>query len=141
MSDVKQFKLTTGDEIICEIIEWADDDFSEIVIRRAFQVVITIGNAGSTYYSFRPWMSLQEGTEKLITVNTNHIVSEALPHEDMLAYYNRAVAQSELSEEEISEKIDEYVDQLRQAYEKKQQEDLLDENDNVISLFDKDKLH
>ena len=38
--EVKHFKLTTGEELLCEIVEWCEEEGfeDEIIIRKAGQV-------------------------------------------------------------------------------------------------------
>ena len=38
MSNIKQFKLSTGEEILCDVIEWADEDYGDIVVRKIWQI-------------------------------------------------------------------------------------------------------
>jgi hypothetical protein len=32
ISNIKQFKLTNGEEIICEVVEWADEENEMLLI-------------------------------------------------------------------------------------------------------------
>ena len=59
--ETKQFKLASGDEIICEVVQWNMDEETEIVVRKAMKLVMGETEGGNyRYYSFRPWMVYQE---------------------------------------------------------------------------------
>ena len=62
IGDVRHFKLASGDEVICEVIEWNDpysDDATrqeEIVIRKAVKMVYAKSTTGFPFYTMRPFM-------------------------------------------------------------------------------------
>ena len=88
--NVKQFILTNGQEIVCDVIEWAEDDFSEIVVRNCMEI-IWMHNNEQRIYMFKPWMHYQELTEDLIIINSDHIISTAEPTEYLVYQYDIAV--------------------------------------------------
>ncbi len=90
--EIKQFKLTTGDEIICEIIEWDTEENPSIVVRGSFKIISMDDIArGVRFFSFRPWLIFQDDPELLQTINSVHIVSEAMPSEEIIKQYNKVV--------------------------------------------------
>lgn len=136
MSDIRQLKLITGEEIICQILDWADDEEVDIVVRNVYQVsAIDDDRKGIRYYCLKPWMTMQEGDDKYITVNTMHIVSQAKPHGRVREQFETAVEHSNLDQEEIKEKVKDYIEKMQLIDE--------DEYENVINFpnLDKDKLH
>jgi|DEB0MinimDraft_4_1074332.scaffolds.fasta_scaffold99641_2 hypothetical protein len=116
MKEIKQFKLISGEEIICEVIEWPSDDFTGMVIRRVLMIRTTFDDKGNRYYAFRPWMALQEGDEKFISLEGTHVMGEANPDLVMLKNYQEAIENTELSEEELMEKVEKYVEKMKQLY-------------------------
>ena len=58
---VRQFKLSNNEEIVCEVIEWPTEEEPTMVIKRPMKV-ITMENykEGSRYFAFRPWLIFQE---------------------------------------------------------------------------------
>ena len=110
MNEIRQFKLASGEELVCEVVEWATEECCDMVVRRAFSIQTQISNETYRYHSLKPWMALQEGLEMYITLNSNHIVSEAQPQESLLKHYQSTVHNAELTDEEISEKLQEYYD-------------------------------
>lgn len=145
MNEIKQFKLVSGDEIICEVIEWPTDDYSGLVVRRVLQLRTTFDKKGNRYYTFRPWMALQEGGEMFISLESNHLVGEANPDGVMLRNYKEAIDNNELSEEELVQKVGEYVEKLKEMRDGiETYYDLDSDNDNVLSFptpTPKNKLH
>ena len=37
--NIRQFKLVSGEEILCEIIEWDNDVSEEIIVRNIYNIV------------------------------------------------------------------------------------------------------
>lgn len=132
MNDIKQFKLTSGEEIICEVIEWATEQYSDIVTRRCFMIKTAFDKDGIRFYSFRPYMALQEGPEMYITMNNNHIISEGNPDETLVKHYRDAVRASEMTESEVEEKLDELVNRMRE---------MQDDSDGNVITFRKPVIH
>ncbi len=91
--DIKQFKLTTGDEIICEILEWDTDENPAIVVRGSMRIIsIDDLPRGIRFYSFRPWLIFQDDPSLLQTINAVHIISEAIPNEEVLTQYVKTIS-------------------------------------------------
>ena len=46
--EVKHFKLDTGEELLCEVVEWHDEEGfeDEIIIRKAMKLVYTKTTTG-----------------------------------------------------------------------------------------------
>lgn len=85
---IKQFKLTNDDEIICEVMEWDNDEDSSIVIRAALRIIQGIDpDTKMRYFAFRTWMGFQDDPELMQTVNAGHIIGEANPSDDLLRHY------------------------------------------------------
>ena len=132
-------QLITGDEIICQVIEWPDDDISELVIRNAMVVVsIDSPSSGTRYYTFKPWMTMQEGDECLITINGGDIVAQANPTNDLIKYYYNSISKSNLTDEEIDENIEDYINAVKSIVEKT----LMDSDElNIIKFPGNNKVH
>lgn len=141
MSDIRQFKLTTGDELICKVIEWPDDSEVDIVIENAYTIMSTGITEGYRYYGFRPWMTLQEGSGVYVTININHVVGESMPDKRVLDYYNEVVSRADDDEEKKAETIEDWLNRLRDAVEESSVDSDKSVELNVISFPNKDKLH
>jgi len=110
--DIKQFKLTNGDEIICEVVEWPDEESDSIVVRNAVQLINRSGMPGDGryYVTIKPWMVLQDEPDLFQVLYGQHVISEATPTNEMLKQYFEAI-----SDEPVEDKVREYVDDLRQS--------------------------
>ena len=88
MVDLRQFKLTNEEEIICEVVEWNDDEHDTMVVKRALKIVALDDAEGSMrYYTFKPWMMMNNDPESLQVLNSYHIVSECHPTKVATSYY------------------------------------------------------
>ena len=88
MMEVKQLKLTNNDEIICEVVTWAED--GDLIVVNAFKILnVEDQQRGLKYYYFRPFMVFQEDNEQRI--NSSHIIAEAYPSDEMIEHYAGAV--------------------------------------------------
>jgi len=138
MTDFRQFKLTNGDEIICEIVQWPGDDEEDMIIRKAMQLKSYDDDGrGIRYYNFKPWITMQEDTDGFLSLNYAHILAEVIPSDKMLKHFFEAVENSNLTPEEIQDKIDNYFEKL-----KKMAGELDSDFSNVIEFNpDRNKLH
>lgn len=89
MNNIKQFKLTNNEEIICEIVEWdTADEVGDILVKKALKVIaVEDYQKGWRFFAFRPWMSFQEDPEILQTINSSHIIVTSNPTERILKHY------------------------------------------------------
>jgi hypothetical protein len=90
-NEVRQFKLASGEEIVCEVIQWNNEEELELVVRKAMKLVMGEMETGVRYYSFRPWMVYQENPEDLLVLNGNHVIGIAYPPESLTTQYDEAV--------------------------------------------------
>ena len=140
---VKQVLLSTGDEIVCEVVDWNDDEGPGLVIRNPLKVVTVDRPDGLRYHIFRPVMimQLEEGTFQ--TLNAEHILIEATPVKEVVReYYNALnVENDERTPVDGDEKFKKYMKKITAILDG---EDEDSDNDNVIKLFPgpgKNKLH
>ena len=91
--DIKQFKLTNNDEIICEVLEWnSTDDIADVVISKALKIIcIEDYHRGVKFFALRPWMAFQDDAESLQSLNSAHIVVACNPTKDVLRHYKACV--------------------------------------------------
>ena len=120
--EIKQFKLSSGEEIVCEVIEWpdVDEDMAEIVVRNIYKIIaIDQTVSGNRYYTFKPWMVFQDEPDMFQTININHVVGEANPSQKLLEQYFTMI-KGELSEDseaaraELEKRLADYIHNLRQ---------------------------
>ena len=113
---IRQFKLTNGDEIVCDVVEWPDEEEgpNALVVRNAYKIhmVVPITPSENRFYQFRPWMIYQDNPEYFQILNGDHILAEATPSEEMLQQYARLFSEeSELEDlDKMQAKLKEMLD-------------------------------
>ena len=91
--DLRQFKLSNNEEIICEVVEWNDEETDTIVIRKALRIhAIDDTDVSMRYYTFKPWIMMNNDPDTLHIINSMHIVAESTPAEVALEYFNDVIA-------------------------------------------------
>lgn len=138
MTDFRQFKLSNGDEIICEVIQWPAEN-EEMIVRKAMVLkAYDDDNRGIRYYNFSPWITMQDDTDGFLSLNFDHVLAEIIPSDKMLKHFIEAVETTNLTPEEVQEKVDEYFNKLKAMVEEVADSDL----SNVIEFNrDRNKLH
>lgn len=97
---IKQFKLTSNEEIICEVIESDGEDKSQIVAKRILKVHVGEDyENGVRYYSFKPWMSFQDRINDFSIITENHIIGQTTPSDSLKKHYTSAIDQVEADED------------------------------------------
>ena len=101
--EIKHFKLTNGEEVICEVVEWDNDETRDIVIRKALRIEpkqkSSDDDVSYKYYTFHPWMAMQNSIDELQTLNSDHVISVAAPSNVAMEYFGSVVEEvSALSE-------------------------------------------
>jgi len=149
--EIKQFKLTSGDEVICEVVQWNVGEETEIVVRKAMKLVMGETESGNyRYYSFRPWMVYQENLEDFIILNAAHIVGIAQPVDSILIQYEEAlISMQEMYESRNTQAtitgngdVNELTQRLRDHLKSLEEENNdNDSDDNVIPFIDPKTLH
>ncbi len=146
--EIRQFKLANDDEIMCEVVEYHEED-DAIVIRKTMKMVQMDNMAnGTRYYAFRPFMMYQMTKEAFQIINCAHIISEANPNQDLILEYFKAIETAMEDEGGAKENMDDMRNKYN-AFVKKQHEMLMSEIDvdsgagsNIIKFsVDKNKLH
>ena len=132
--DLRQFKLNNNEEIICEVLEWDNEQNSAMVITKALKIIATDDfENGMRYYSFKPWLLMNNDPEAKHSLNADHIVSESLPSKVALDYFEDVLIEmNELLTEEKSE-----LERVTKSYSVHNDSDAFA---NVITL-DTKKLH
>jgi len=159
--DYKQFKMSNDDEILCEVIEWNNEENDALIVRNVMRVVqVEDFEKGIRFYAFRPWMGFIEDPAELHTINSGHIIAEINPSKELLKHYlkslkettdqiaNRKTARKNMSLDELQSKMkildeDEFEEYLEQLAELADMEDSDEPNivGNVIKFKPKGTLH
>lgn len=81
---VKQLKLVTGEEVLCEIVE---EDENDIIIRNALGIQFHYLEDGSRIWTFKYFMCYQSDPERFILLKIDKIVSIANPIPELVKQY------------------------------------------------------
>ena len=136
---IRQFKLTNGDEIVCDVVEWpdVDDEHNGLVVRNAYKIFMlnTLNPTENRYYQFRPWLVYQDNKEFFQIINADHIVAEATPADELLVHYYHII--NDIGDDE---NIEDKIDKLKEILN-----EFMSENDsdsgNLIKFPGKRNLH
>lgn len=91
MFELKQFKLASGDEVLCEVIEWPKDDELEIIARNVLKVYSVMTATGEFQHTLKPWMVLQLAETNQVLINIAHVVGEGNPNKYCKEQYYKVV--------------------------------------------------
>ena len=152
--NLRQFKLVNNDELICELVQYSDDE-TEILVRKVLKIITADDYDNNVrYYSFKPWISFQEEIDDLSVINSMHVLTEVMPSDSLKKHYTRALKDIKNQEELSKKNVD--LDAILEATENLTEEEmrvyiqnLIDDNDkfidsnetNVITFRPKDTLH
>lgn len=85
---VKQLKLVTGEEIICEIIEEDDD---HIIVRNVLAINFMTLDDGSRMWTFKYYLCYQDDPERFILIKSDKVVAVANPAKALINQYEGAL--------------------------------------------------
>lgn len=131
-NNYRQLKLATGEEVIADVLQWANDEDASIVIRAALKIVMSERHDGIRLYALRPWMICCEDMDHLLTVNADQIVGETTPAEQLLKQYIATITEYAAVHQEDVEDFD--AEELSTMLDSAN-------SDKIISLFPKNKMH
>ena len=104
---VKQLKLVTGEEILCEILE---EDDVDIIIRNSLTIQFHKLDDGSRLYTFNLFMCYQDDPDRLILLKLDKIVSVANPTKEFLGQYVSVVEKIFSNEDDETEESYSFMD-------------------------------
>lgn len=154
--EIKQFKLTNDDEIICEVVEWDSETNANIVVRRVLKIINVEDFAkGMRFFAFRPWMLFNDDPDEFQTINAMHIIGEINPQEEVITRYMKSIlALAEKKNQSFSlddvakaadelddEEFDRFMHDLTVSEEIEPDPDSDSEPLNIIKFRPRDKMH
>lgn len=119
---LRQFKLSNSEEIVCEVLDFGENDEESILVRNTLKLINVENPAsGQRYYAFRPFMLYQGDGQHVQILNPGHIVGECTPTRALIEEYGKAVedlnsdAQDNklLSIDETRKAMEEYFSKMR----------------------------
>jgi hypothetical protein len=144
MGNVKHFKLSNGEEMLCDIVEELDD---EIIIRNALKIVRIEESIDKAYYIFKSWMIFQEDPNNVLSLNMFHVMGIATPAEELMEQYEVALGTlfGPEDEDDGESTIENTMERVKNMIKELRGDHVNDSNSlgNIIPFFglDKSKLH
>jgi transcription termination factor Rho len=135
--NIRQFKLSNGDEVVCEVLRFPEDEEdATLSVRSVYKInmITSMDNDKNRYYQFRPWMVYQDNKDLFQELNMNHIMAEAMPTQELLAHYFKVAV-----EEEHESPIEDILRKLREAMQEHVEGP--DSDSNLITFPGSRRLH
>jgi len=148
-TNFRQFKLANGEEILCEIMQWSDEENPAIVVRKTMRIFHVDRVDGFRMYTLRPWMIYCEDPNQLMTINDNQIIGECTPSPILMKQYKMVVKEHLQSfQEELEKLADEdkpFPHNLSDEKLEMMMRDIAESDSNVVDLssfkLDRTKMH
>ncbi len=94
---IKQLKLVSGEEIICEIIEETDED---LIVRAPLQIQFHTNEDTSRIWTFRLFMCYQDDPDRFVLVKVDKIMGIGNPIDQLIRQYLDGVQQMYVFDDE-----------------------------------------
>lgn len=98
---VKHLKLSTGEEVLAEIIE---EDQWDVVMRRPLKLVTEIAKDRTRFHSFRCFMTYMDDPETFVILKSRQIVAVTFPVPSMLQQYCATIEEIEKGQDYSAQK-------------------------------------
>jgi len=100
---VQQIRLASGEEVLCEVMEY-DTDGDEIIVRNAMAVETNMFENNERVYMFRPWFLYIEQPHENIMIKTNQVIGNCEPNELLrMQYYSAVKDMQDIAESRIDD--------------------------------------
>lgn len=114
---LKQFKMSNDDEIICEVLEWNNEENDAVIVRNVMRVVhVEDFEKSIRFYAFRPWMTFMDDPDELHTINSGHIIAEVSPSSEIIKHYIKALRDVQesrrLRKKKVSASLDDIAEKM-----------------------------
>lgn len=112
---LKQFKMSNDDEVICEVIEWNNEENDAVIVRNVMKVVhVEDFEKSIRFYAFRPWMTFMDDPDELHSINSGHIIAEVTPSIEIVKHYINALKEMKDAKRTKKKKASASLDDLAQ---------------------------
>jgi len=136
--DIQQIKLVSGNELLCEVVEWPDeksDNSTDLIIRNALSIINGENEEGNTVFLFKPFLHYVDKSSQFVSLSKMQIMSLNRPDRYLQKEYMSAFAEFEKSsfERDLDYKEQEMyeVSMVEEALEETK---IDDKTDNVVQL-------
>jgi len=133
MTDVKQMKLLSGEEILCDLVDvqWSEDDGEAFIIRAAYILVSQEDfEQGFRYYTFRPFMMNIYDPSHVLLLNSAAVICMTNPNATVVEQYINYIETYRKEQREKESQDEDFLEKMAAEDEK---------NDRIVKF--KPKLH
>ena len=132
---IRQLKLSSGEEILVEIVEWDNQEDAAIIVKNALEIHFMQTPSGAMRLcTLRPYMVGQVEDGLFQSINAEMVVAQATPTREILTNYRETIDEHMKFNREV-EPTDEELDKI-------EQEEMEEALDNLIPFpSDKNKMH
>jgi hypothetical protein len=81
---IKQLKMVTGEEVLCEIIEETDED---LIVRAPLGIQFHTSETGTRIWTFRLFMCYQDDVDRFVLIKVDKIMGIANPIDELVKQY------------------------------------------------------
>jgi hypothetical protein len=107
MSSYRHLKLSSGEEVICDVVAWND---YEIEIKYAYSIVaVDDAERAVRYYTFKAYMLYQETDTQHLFINPDHITCATQPNPYLVKHWQEHIKKN-IPEVERAAKYDPNAD-------------------------------
>jgi hypothetical protein len=151
--NIKQFKVSSGEELICEVIEWPEEGCDEIIVKNIMEIMEHYDKRDNNfYYMFKPWIHYQENNLDVILLSSKHVIATSNPNYMLEQQYAQSVTDMHIVavekrkeyEENQMKKLQELTDALNALSSDKSKKTEPDDKkltSNIIKFPNEDTLH
>jgi hypothetical protein len=120
--DFAQFKLASGHEVVCEVLEWTDPaipDSKEIIIKNVMQIINgQVNESGESIFMFRPFVNFCEGEKEYMVMDMSHVLTVNRPNKHLAAEFMYAVEEMNAIAQDRDDEVAEAEELFAQNLEK-----------------------
>lgn len=88
-----QFKLVSGEEIACEVIDFPSDEDNDFTIKNALILLRNSTNPTEPQYLFKPWIAMMESDKDYISLSSDKVIALCEPTDPFRKEYTVAKTQ------------------------------------------------
>jgi len=123
-----QFKLISGEEIACEVVDFPSEEDPDFIIKNALILLRNGNNPTEAQYLFKPWIAMIESDNDYISLASDKVMALCEPTTAFSKEYR--IAKSQLHN--ISKMRQSYYDKMDNDYIRQ----LMEELDNVFDGYE-----
>lgn len=125
---IMQFKMTNGEEIICQVLEYPEEDDTDYVVKDALSMITKTVGTSHTKYMFKPWFTMAEREDQYISIAKDHIVACVSPNTTLYSEYRKARREMHLNSRTRPQTEEQIIADSKNQYDKM--------HDEIMSLID-----